>query len=221
MKLADFDAVIFDMDGVLTDSEPIWKIAMEEVFSHVGCNLTRQDFQRTVGLRLDEVVTYWYDVAPWEKYSAIDVERMIVKRMDELLRKQAVPLPGVPEALEYFRSNGKKIGLATSSYTVLINAILETMGVTHYFDVVWSAENELYGKPHPAVYITTAQKLEVNPKKCLVIEDSLNGIISGKAAKMSVICIPEKTHFPEPKLMLADLQFEDMHKMIHFFEENK
>ncbi len=221
MKLANFDAVIFDMDGVLTDSEPIWKIAMEEVFSSVGCNLTRQDFQRTVGLRLDEVVTYWYDVAPWEKYSAIDVERMIVKRMDELLRKLATPLPGVIEALNYFKENGKKIGLATSSYTVLINAILETMGITDYFEVVWSAENELYGKPHPAVYLTTAEKLGVHPKKCLVIEDSLNGIISGKAAKMSVICIPEKTHVPEPKLMLADMQFGDMNEMIHFFEENR
>jgi sugar-phosphatase len=141
--------------------------------------------------------------------------------MDELLRKLATPLPGVIEALNYFKENGKKIGLATSSYTVLINAILETMGITDYFEVVWSAENELYGKPHPAVYLTTAEKLGVHPKKCLVIEDSLNGIISGKAAKMSVICIPEKTHFPEPKLMLADMQFGDMNEMIHFFEENR
>ena len=95
------------------------------------------------------------------------------------------------------------------------------MGITDYFEVVWSAENELYGKPHPAVYLTTAEKLGVHPKKCLVIEDSLNGIISGQAAKMSVICIPEKTHFPEPKLMLADMQFGDMNEMIHFFEENR
>src|SRR6218665_2757647 len=114
MKLENFDAVIFDMDGLLTDSEPIWKIAMEEVFSSVGCTLTRQDFQKTVGLRLDEVVTYWYDFAPWEKYSAADVEKMIVQRMDELLREQATPLPGVIEALNHFKNQGKKIGLATS-----------------------------------------------------------------------------------------------------------
>lgn len=220
MNLKQFDAVIFDMDGVLTDSEPIWKIAMEEVFDRVGCNLTRQDFQKTVGLRLDEVVTYWYGVSPWEKYSAEDVEKMIVQRMDELLRERATPLPGVIEALNYFKLEGKKIGLATSSYTVLINAILETIGVSDYFDVVWSAENEQYGKPHPAVYLTAASKLGISPTKCLVIEDSLNGIISGKAAKMSVICIPEKTHSPEPKLMLADWQFSDMHEMIHTFKSN-
>lgn len=75
---------------------------------------------------------------------------------------------------------------------------------------VHSAEHEAFGKPHPAVYLTVANELNVAPEKCLVIEDSLNGIISGKAAKMKVVCIPEKTHFPEPKLSLADFQFDDL-----------
>lgn len=218
MELNAFDAVIFDMDGVLTDSEPIWKVAMEEVFKNVGCNLTRQDFQKTVGLRLDEVVSYWYTVAPWETYGPKEVEQQIVNRMEELLREQATPLTGVVEALHYFRAKGLKIGLATSSYAVLINAILETLDIASYFDAISSAEFEEFGKPHPAVYITTARKLGVDPSKCLVIEDSLNGIISGKAAKMSVICIPEKTHSPEPKLLLADMRFEDMNEMVDYFE---
>lgn len=218
MELNAFDAVIFDMDGVLTDSEPIWKVAMEEVFKNVGCNLTRQDFQKTVGLRLDEVVSYWYTVAPWETYGSKEVEQQIVNRMEELLREQATPLTGVVEALHYFRAKGLKIGLATSSYAVLINAILETLDIASYFDAISSAEFEEFGKPHPAVYITTARKLGVDPSKCLVIEDSLNGIISGKAAKMSVICIPEKTHSPEPKLLLADMRFEDMNEMVDYFE---
>lgn len=215
-----FEAVIFDMDGVLTDSEPIWKIAMEEVFCSVGCKLTRTDFQRTVGLRIDEVTEYWYQVAPWLHHSAKDVERMIVKRMEELLRERATPLPGVLEALAYFQEKQLKIGLATSSYHILIKAILETLGITHYFKAICSAEDELYGKPHPAVYLSAARALEVRPENCLVIEDSLNGIISGKAAKMSVICIPEKTHIPEPKLTLADLQFEDMHEMVQYLSSN-
>ncbi|HNR86239.1 MAG TPA: HAD-IA family hydrolase [Taishania sp.] len=73
-----------------------------------------------------------------------------------------------------------------------------------------SSKHEKYGKPHPAVYLTVAEKLGVNPKSCLVIEDSLSGIIAGKAAKMTVVCIPEKTHHPEPKLIIADHQFESM-----------
>ncbi len=217
MKLAHYEAVIYDMDGVLTDSEPIWKIAMEEVFHSVGCYLTREDFQKTVGLRIDEVIRYWFFVAPWENASPEEVEKRIVQRMVELLTDRATPLPGVVESLMFFQSKGLKIGLATSSYSILIDTILETLNIRHFFQAVHSAEHEEFGKPHPAVYLSTAQSLNSDPRNCLVIEDSLNGIISGKAARMTVICIPEKSHHPEPKLQLADLQFEDLNACIHHF----
>jgi beta-phosphoglucomutase-like phosphatase (HAD superfamily) len=79
---------------------------------------------------------------------------------------------------------------------------------------VHSAEDEVFGKPHPAVYLTVAERLGVNPLKTLVIEDSLNGIISARAARMEVVCIPEKTHNPEPKLVVAHHMYEDMSKML-------
>jgi len=210
IKLTDFEAVIFDMDGVLIDSEPLWKVAMEDAFKSVGCSLTRKDFQKTVGLRLDEVIRYWYEHTGWENATPKQVEESIVHRMIELLKVNGNPLVGVVETLEYLKLSGKKIGLATSSYEVLIDTVLETLNIRNYFDFTHSAENEAYGKPHPAVYLTVAEKLNIPPTKCLVIEDSLNGIISGKAARMKVVCIPEKSHSPEPKLMVADYHFEDM-----------
>jgi len=217
LRLDDFEAVIYDMDGVLTDSEPLWKIAMEEVFAGVGCTLTRSDFQKTVGLRIDEVVVYWHSVAPWKDVTPKEVENRIIAKMVELLTEQAVPLPGVIESLDYFKAQGKKIGLATSSYEILIETILTTMGIKDYFQTIHSAERELFGKPHPAVYLTAAEHLGVFPQKCLVVEDSLNGIISGKAARMTVVCVPEKTHSPEPKLILADAQFDDLLQLVHHF----
>ncbi|MNJ88803.1 2-deoxyglucose-6-phosphate phosphatase [compost metagenome] len=218
MKLGDFEGVIYDMDGVLTDSEPLWKIAMEDVFHSVGCPLTKQDFQRTVGLRIDEVIAYWYQVSPWPDATPKAVEDAIIQRMVELLTARAVPLPGVVESLEFFRSKGLKIGLATSSYQVLIDCILDTLQIRHFFQTVHSAEYELFGKPHPAVYLTAAKNLDLDPRHCLVIEDSLNGIISGKAARMTVICVPEKTHSPEPKLILADAQFDDLIGLVDHFK---
>lgn len=218
MTLANFEGVIYDMDGVLTDSEPLWKIAMEEVFKSVGCPLTKEDFQRTVGLRIDEVITYWYHESPWPDKSPKEVEDAIVQRMIELLTERATPLPGVIESLKFFTEKGLKIGLATSSYQVLINCILDTLNIRSFFQTVHSAEFEAFGKPHPAVYLTAAKNLGLDPRKCLVIEDSLNGIISGKAARMTVICVPEKTHHPEPKLILADAQFEDLNKLVEFFK---
>jgi sugar-phosphatase len=220
MTINHFDAVIYDMDGVLTDSEPIWKIAMEEVFHSVGCSLTHQDFQKTVGLRIDEVVHYWYGVAPWPNTSPETVEKMIIHRMVELLTERATPLPGVIESLQFFHEKGLKIGLATSSYDVLIQTILSTLGIGHFFQTVHSAEYEMYGKPHPAVYLSAAQQLGVDPKKCLVVEDSLNGIVSAKAARMTVICVPEKTHIRDPRLILADAEFESLTDVIHYFQSH-
>jgi len=220
LDLQHYDAVIYDMDGVLTDSEPLWKVAMEEVFASVGCELTREDFQKTTGLRIDEVVVYWHGISPWEVVTPKEVEDMIIQRMISLLTERATALDGVVESLEFFKEKGKKIGLATSSYEVLIETILETLNIRHFFDAVHSAEKEQFGKPHPAVYLTTAEMLGVRPQHCLVIEDSLNGVISGKAARMTVICVPEKSHNPEPRLSLADYQFDNLSEVVAHFKQN-
>jgi HAD superfamily hydrolase (TIGR01509 family) len=213
-NLTHFEAVIFDMDGVLIDSEPLWKIAMEEVFLAVGSRLTRKDFQKTVGLRIDEVVAFWHKEEGWQGVSISAVEQQIVEKMKVLIHQNGFPLEGVMGTLAHLKERKMKIGLATSSYSVLIDAVLTVLDIAHYFDCTHSAEHEKYGKPHPAVYLTVAENLGIDPGKCLVIEDSLNGIISAKAAKMKVVCIPEKTHFPEPKLVLADYHFDSMTAML-------
>ena len=210
IDLSDFEAVIFDMDGVLIDSEPLWKIAMEEVFHSLGSKLTKADFQKTVGLRIDEVVHFWNHHENWGVENEQDVEEAIILKMISLISQNAQPLEGVIETLTFLKRKGIKIGLGTSSSSRLIHVVLTELNIAHYFDFTHSAETENFGKPHPAVYLTVAEQLKVKPNKCLVIEDSFNGVIAGLAAKMKVVCIPEKTHFPNPKLALADFQFHTM-----------
>ncbi|MEY3236365.1 MAG: hypothetical protein RI883_466 [Bacteroidota bacterium] len=220
LDIKEYDAVIFDMDGVLIDSEPLWKIAMEEVFHSVGSTLTKKDFQKTVGLRLDEVVRFWHQHEGWKNVSPREVEMLIVDKMKELIKQNGQPLEGVIEMLHFLKSQNKKIGLATSSYRVLVDTVLSELEIVNMFDFTHSAEDEPFGKPHPAVYITVANKLNILSLKCLVVEDSLNGIISAKAARMKVVCIPEKTHHPEPKLIIADYHFETMTEMLENFKNN-
>ncbi len=210
IQLIDFEAIIFDMDGVIIDSEPLWKIAMEEVFSGLGSRLKKEDFQKTVGLRIDEVIHYWNIKENWGIRDESEVEEAIIIKMEGLIADKPVALEGVIDTLNYLKLRNIPVGLATSSSSRLIKVVLDKLEIKQLFNFVHSAEMEQYGKPHPAVYLTVAKKLAVLPEKCLVIEDSLNGIISAKAAKMTAVCIPEKTHHIEPKLILADYQFESM-----------
>ena len=210
LKLSNFDAVIFDMDGVLIDSEPLWKIAMEEVFASLGSKLLKKDFEKTVGLRIDEVIHFWNKHENWGVVDENEIAEKIISKMEVLISQNANALDGVCETLDFLKQQKLKIGLATSSSSRLIAIVLRELNIQHYFDSTCSAEGENYGKPHPAVYLKVAEQLKVSPTKCLVIEDSYNGVIAGLAAQMKVVCIPEKTHIINSKLKFADFSFESM-----------
>ena len=104
IQLNNFEAVIFDMDGVLIDSEPLWKIAMEEVFSALGSKLKKEDFQKTVGLRIDEVIHFWNLQENWGITDESEVEEAIIVKMEELIAANPHPLEGVIETLHYLKS---------------------------------------------------------------------------------------------------------------------
>ena len=204
IDLSKIEAVVFDMDGVLIDSEPFWKQTEIKVFDSVGIDFEAVGGEKTVGLRIDEVVAYWFARYPWKGKSKQMVVDEIMERMVEQIKTQGAPMTGVHEIMAFLATTHYKVGLASSSFQRLIDATLDRLGIRKYFEVVLSAEHLPYGKPHPQIYISAAEKLDVDPSNCLVIEDSLNGVIAAKAAKMNVIAIPDGTHTPDPKIILAD-----------------
>ena len=197
-------AVVFDMDGLLVDSEPLWVRAEMEIFGEVGVVLGEEDCAKTKGLRVDDVIAYWHGRHPWDGRSLAEVEARLTARVAELVRAEGRGLPGVAHAIEVARGDGRRLALASSSPSAIIQATLERLGLTSAFQVVQSAETEPLGKPHPGIFLTAAERLGVSPVDCIVLEDSLTGIIAAKAARMACIAVPFDHPHHEPRFVLAD-----------------
>ncbi|MES2690996.1 MAG: hexitol phosphatase HxpB [Bacteroidota bacterium] len=208
--LPGIELVIFDMDGLLVDSEPYWKMAEKKVFGRLGLQLTDELLRQVMGFRLNEVVKHWYNYQPWEHPDFLKTELEVLETVKQLILVNAEAMPGVYETLNYFKNKKYKIALASSSAMVLIEAVVDKLNMRPYFDLLWSAQYEEYGKPHPAVFISVANKLGVAPQKCLVVEDAINGVIAAKAAKMNCLAVPEQATFNDPRFAIADLKIETL-----------
>ena len=215
-ELKAIAAVIFDMDGLLINSEPLWQEAEILVFRQVNITLTNELCVQTQGLRIDEVVDYWYQKYPWTNLPKQEVEKLIVDKVIELISTKGEALSGVHEAIAFVRRKPVKIALASSSASKIIKAALSKLNLSDVFTEVYSAESEILGKPHPGVYLTTANKLGVAPQQCLALEDSLNGVLAAKAAQMKCIAIPETAQFDNPKFAIAD---RILNSLLEFNEE--
>lgn len=197
-------AVIYDMDGVIINSEPLWREALIHCFNKVGFDFTQEKCRTTQGMRLIEVVEYWYSDQPWRGKSIEDVETDILTRVTELIMEKGIAMEGVNKSIALFKNKGYKVALASSSATSLINAVLNKLNLSSAFEIINSAENLAYGKPHPEIFIKTADQLGVKPNDCWVIEDSFHGVLAGKAALMKVIAIPDDEAKNDNRFAIAD-----------------
>ncbi len=195
-------AVLFDMDGVLSDSEPHHVRAFRELFRRHGIILTNKDTSTIFG-KLDEDiirdlcknkkikcdVKKWY----WEK------RKIVVS----YLKKSRIP--SFPDAIALVKRVAKhfKIGVGTSSSHEEIDIVLKRLGIKRHFDVILGREDVRFHKPHPEIYLKLARRLRVKPSECVVIEDSIYGVEAAKRAKMK--CIAVLNSFPASKLKKADL----------------
>lgn len=198
-------AVIFDMDGLLIDSEPLWQESEIVVFNKVGLRLDHSMCLETMGLRVDAVVDYWYARHPWENVSNKEIENGIVDEVVERILLKATPQEGVASVINFVQSKRVRTALASSSSYRIIRAVLDKFDLKEKFEIIYSAEDEEYGKPHPGVYLTTARKLQVSPAECLAIEDSFNGVKAAKAAGMLCIAVPDSTSRGDSRFDLADV----------------
>ncbi|MDQ2961130.1 MAG: hexitol phosphatase HxpB [Candidatus Dormibacteraeota bacterium] len=193
-------AVVFDMDGVLIDTEPVWRDVEIDVFGSLGVLLTEDDCRGTMGMRIDEVVRARYAQSPWTGATPEQVTARIVDGMVTRVSADGVALDGAREALATVRDMRLLCAVASSSPQRLIAAVLERLDLLDAADAVCSAEHEPFGKPAPDVYMRAAAALAVAPAACLAVEDSVNGVLSARAAGMPFVVIPDAQVAGDPRL---------------------
>ena len=212
------DTVIFDIDGLLIDSEPLWNEAASEVFRLYDITLTEQQYLSTTGLRTKEFVDQWFDYFDVPKSRAAEAESRIIASVLKKIEEKATIMKGVHHILNFFYDKGFKIGLATSSPQELIDLVIRMIGLESIVTATASAQEIAFGKPHPQVYLDCASKLNSNPTTCVCFEDSFNGMIASKAARMKCVVIPHHAQLKEERWGAADLKLSSLQNFgeLHF-----
>ncbi|KAF1369354.1 hexitol phosphatase HxpB [Yokenella regensburgei] len=207
-------AAIFDMDGLLIDSEPLWDRAELDVIASLGVDISRRsELPDTLGLRIDMVVDLWFAQQPWDGPSRAEVTDRIISRAITLVEESRPLLPGVREAVALCKAQGLKVGLASASPLHMLEKVLTMFDLRDQFDALASAEKLPYSKPHPQVYIDCATKLGIDPLCCVALEDSVNGMIASKAARMRSIVVPDHEHQNDPRYVLAEVKLTSLQQL--------
>ena len=207
------EAVVFDMDGLLIDSQPFWQTAQLEILPRLGVPISRQDTIDTTGMRVDQIVQMCYANSPWSGVSCDRVCEQIVERVIELVREHKPAMPGLQHAIQACQQQGLRLGLASSSPMSLIDATIQALELEDTFEAHLSGDRLRYGKPHPEVYLNACEALQTQPQHCLAIEDSFIGLLAAKSAQMKTIIIPETAAAEHKQFVIADRQLASLEQV--------
>ena len=188
-------AVLFDMDGLLVDSEPVWSVAEAEIMDWLGGPWNLDVKAACVGRRIDEACSILVRIAG-SSVPPDEVADRLLARMAALFRADLPVLPGAVELVDALRAAGVRTALVSSSYRLLVDAALESLG-EHRFDVTVAGDEVALAKPAPEPYETAARALGADPAACVVLEDSGAGCASGRAAGCYVVAVPNMVPVPE------------------------
>ncbi len=204
------NTVIFDMDGLLIDSEPLWNEAADEVFHSYGLSLSTEQHNSTTGLRTSEVVQWWFRHFGIGDAEMEKAEKKIIELALYKVQQRGQTLPGVEYIFQFFKQRNFKIGLASSSPQIMIDTVVKQIGIESFLQATSSAEFLAYGKPHPQVYLNCATRLQSEPSECICFEDSFNGMIASKAARMKCVVVPAYNQQKDERWGAADLKLSSL-----------
>lgn len=204
------NSVIFDMDGLLIDSEPLWKEAADEVFKNYNIQISTHQYNTTTGMRTKEFVTWWFRHFNLPLSEAPAAEKSINSVVIEIVQRKGKAMPGLAHIINFFAERNYKMGLASSSGMDLIDVVVDKLGLRQHLKALCSAALLEYGKPHPQVYLNCAAALNSDAAECICFEDSFNGLIAAKAARMKCVVIPALHDSKDPRFNAADLKLSSL-----------
>jgi mannitol-1-/sugar-/sorbitol-6-/2-deoxyglucose-6-phosphatase len=204
-----FRGAVFDLDGLLMDSEPVWSWAQRKMFLEMGVELTEAMQWATTGMRLNEALEVWSGYFPGTKMDPAGMRARLVELVGGSLKESGLPKAGAIRAMELCHASGCRMAIASSSPPEIIKTALDRMdavrpGVRSWFSAILSAENEAHGKPHPAIYLSAAGRLGLPPGECIAFEDSIFGLRSAHAAGMYCVAVPEDHNRGREEYRIAD-----------------
>jgi mannitol-1-/sugar-/sorbitol-6-/2-deoxyglucose-6-phosphatase len=203
LTLLSIGAVVLDMDGLLIDTEPVWRTAEQEIFADLGVELTQADLLDTTGVTIGELAAAFLSRRPPPGPSPAQVADRITDVVVAYVSRAGEPMPGVPEAIALFGRLGLRLAIASSSPARLIDAVCARLQLD--IDVRCSALDQPRGKPAPDVYLAAARRLGLSPARCLAVEDSPAGVVAAKAAGMTCVAVPDPLLTGDPRYRRADL----------------
>jgi HAD superfamily hydrolase (TIGR01509 family) len=190
------EAVMFDMDGLLVDSEPLWFLAERAVISRLGGTWSPADQHALVGGSMETTVSYLLNKGTRQAPRAA-VARWLIDEMVDLLTTRPLPvMPGAAELLDEVRVAGLPHALVTSSEPEIVDAVLTRLGAGA-FPVVVCAADVAHAKPDPELYLLAAAKLGTDPRHCIALEDSVNGVLAAEAAGYRTVAVPSVVAVPQ------------------------
>lgn len=204
------NTVIFDMDGLLIDSEPLWNEAADEIFQQYNLRITSQQYATTTGMRVKEFVIWWFTLYKIPLEYAPKAEAAICQLVVNKVQTKGKAMGGIEHIFNFFIERKFKIGLASSSGMDLIDVVVNKLGIRNYLQALCSAADLPHGKPHPQVYLNCAESLNSHPLECVCFEDSFNGLIAAKAARMKCVVVPSIHDSKLVKFNAADLKISSL-----------
>ena len=210
LDLSRYSAAIFDMDGLLIDSEPLWQDAEIATYAPYDVPVTRELCRATAGRRIDEVLALWHERFDWQGPPVDEMVERVLETVTDMIVSRGEPLPGVHQTFCALSRAGLRLAIASSSPPPLIDAVVEKLALANYLELTHSGIHEPRGKPDPAVFLTTARKLGVAPERCLVFEDAPAGVAAGRAAGMIVVAVPSVFDPDDPGIQAADIILDSL-----------